>query len=46
MLTTMKGEIDSNTIRVEDFNTPLTPIQTDYTIHPTDWMITDHPNRK
>ena len=26
MLTTMKGEIDSNTIRVGDFNTPLTPM--------------------
>ena len=25
MLTTEKGEIDSNTIRVGDFNTPLTP---------------------
>ena len=25
MLTTMKGEIDSNTIIVGDFNTPLTP---------------------
>ena len=25
MLTTMKGEIDSNTIRVGDFNTPLKP---------------------
>ena len=26
MLTTMKGEIDSNTIIVGDFNTPLTPM--------------------
>ena len=26
MLTAIKGEIDSNTIIVEDFNTPLTPI--------------------
>ena len=26
MLTTMKGEIDSNTIMVGDFNTPLTPM--------------------
>ena len=26
MLTSMKGEIDSNTIIVEDFNTPLTPM--------------------
>ena len=26
MLTTMKGEIDSNTIIVGDFNTPLTPV--------------------
>ena len=26
MLTTIKGEIDSNTIRVGDFNTPLTPM--------------------
>ena len=26
MLTTVKGEIDSNTIIVGDFNTPLTPI--------------------
>ena len=26
MLTTMKGEIDSNTIIVSDFNTPLTPM--------------------
>ena len=26
MLTTMKGEIDSNTIIIGDFNTPLTPI--------------------
>ena len=26
MLTTMKGEINSNTIIVEDFNTPLTPM--------------------
>ena len=26
MLTTMKGEIDSNTIVVGDFNTPLTPM--------------------
>ena len=25
MLTTMKGEIDNNTIIVGDFNTPLTP---------------------
>ena len=25
-LTDIKGEIDSNTIRVVDFNTPLTPI--------------------
>ena len=25
-LTTMKGEINSNTIRVGDFNTPLTPM--------------------
>ena len=25
-LTDMKGEIDSNTIIVEDFNTPLTPM--------------------
>ena len=30
MLTTMKGEIDSNTIIVGDFNTPLTP----WTDHP------------
>ena len=28
MLTTMKGEIDSNTIIVGDFNTPLTPKNT------------------
>ena len=26
MLTNRKGEINSNTIRVEDFNTPLTPM--------------------
>ena len=26
MLTTMKGEMDSNTIIVGDFNTPLTPM--------------------
>ena len=26
MLTTMKGEIDSNTIIVGDFNTPITPM--------------------
>ena len=26
MLTTMKGEIKSNTIRAGDFNTPLTPM--------------------
>ena len=26
MLTSMKGEIDSNTIIVEDFNTPLSPM--------------------
>ena len=26
MLTTMKGETDSNTIIVGDFNTPLTPM--------------------
>ena len=26
MLTTIKGEIDSSTIIVEDFNIPLTPI--------------------
>ena len=26
MLTRMKGEINSNTIIVEDFNTPLTPM--------------------
>ena len=26
MLTSMKGEIKSNTIIVEDFNTPLTPM--------------------
>ena len=26
MLTTVKGEIDSNTIIVGDFNTPLTPM--------------------
>ena len=26
MLTTMKGEIDSNTKIVGDFNTPLTPM--------------------
>jgi len=26
MLTSMKGEINSNTIRVGDFNTPLTPM--------------------
>ena len=26
MLTNMKGEINSNTIRVGDFNTPLTPM--------------------
>ena len=26
MLTAMKGEINSNTIIVRDFNTPLTPI--------------------
>ena len=25
-LTSMKGEINSNTIRVGDFNTPLTPM--------------------
>ena len=28
MLTTMKGEINSNTIIVGDFNTPLTPMDT------------------
>ena len=27
MLTTVKGEIDSNTIIVGEFNTPLTPIE-------------------
>ena len=27
MLTAIKGEIDSNTIIVGDFNTPLTPIE-------------------
>ena len=27
MLTTMKGEIDSNTIIVGDFHTPLTPME-------------------
>ena len=26
VLTTMKGEIDSNTLMVGDFNTPLTPM--------------------
>ena len=26
MLTTMKGEVDSDTIKVGDFNTPLTPM--------------------
>ena len=26
MLTSLKGEINSNTIRVGDFNTPLTPM--------------------
>ena len=26
MLTAIKGEIESNTIRVEDFNTPLSPM--------------------
>ena len=26
MLTAIKGEIDSNTIILEDFNTPLTPM--------------------
>ena len=26
MLTSLKGEINSNTITVEDFNTPLTPM--------------------
>ena len=26
MLTSMKGEINSNTIRVGDINTPLTPM--------------------
>ena len=26
MLTTMKGEIDSNTIIIGDFNIPLTPV--------------------
>ena len=26
MLITMKGEIDSNTIIIGDFNTPLTPM--------------------
>ena len=26
MLTSMKGEINSNTIAVRDFNTPLTPM--------------------
>ena len=26
MLTAIKREIDSNTIRVEDFNTPLSPM--------------------
>ena len=30
MLTTMKGEIDSNTIIVGDFNTPLTPMDRSY----------------
>ena len=29
MLTTMKGEINSNTIIGGDFNTPLTPIRQD-----------------
>ena len=28
MLTTIKGEIDSNTIIVGDFNTPLSPMDT------------------
>ena len=28
MLTAVKGEIDSNTIRVGDFNTPLSPMET------------------
>ena len=28
MLTSMKQEINSNTITVEDFNTPLTPMDT------------------
>ena len=26
MLTTIKGEIDSNTVKVGDFNTPFTPM--------------------
>ena len=28
MLTTLEGKTDSNTIRVGDFNTPLTPVDT------------------
>ena len=28
MLTSMKGDINSNTITVGDFNTPLTPMDT------------------
>ena len=30
MLTTMKGEMDSNTIIVGDFNTPFTPMDRSY----------------
>ena len=26
MLTTLRGEVDSNTIIVQDFNTPLSPL--------------------
>ena len=29
MLTSLKGEINSNTIRVGDFNTPLTPMRSE-----------------
>ena len=37
-LTDIKGEIDSNTIRVGDFNTPLTP----WTDHQNRKLIRNH----